>query len=181
MSILSGMVGSMKKKGPAGVLNYQVPGTFNSKTYYVANKALGEPNAGEFGVQWKTTNTDSGLAKFTTAATALTNLNGLSNSNAINNTSHPAAQFCRNLSIGSYGSVWFLPSAGELNHIYQQLSTSGKLLAPGGTHVDKFTGAYYWSSTEFSGANAWGQNMSGGGQDNAGKDYTWRVRAARAV
>ena len=72
----------------------------------VAPKASGE----SLSKQWKTSND-------TTAGTLSLN-DGLSNSNAMNNASHPAAQFCRALTIGGY-SDWYLPSRDELEIVYR--------------------------------------------------------------
>ena len=72
----------------------------------VAPKASGENTS----KQWKTSND-------TTAGTLSLN-DGLSNSNAMNNASHPAAQFCRALTIGGY-SDWYLPSRDELEIVYR--------------------------------------------------------------
>lgn len=177
MSILSGAIGTMKKKNSAvpSWSQYQVPGAFaaNGKTYWVTDKSS-EPNAGASGLKWKTTNTA------TAGTTSLTD--GLANSNAMNNSTHPAAFYCRGLTLGSY--TWFLPAKDELNHIYINLAAGGKLLAPTGTHADKFTGTYYWASTEhhlYSGQYAWIQHMSNGGQYGNGKGAPYYVRACRKV
>ncbi|MGI9212096.1 MAG: hypothetical protein ACR2HF_06450, partial [Methylococcaceae bacterium] len=62
--------------------------------------------------QWKTTNDSS-------PGTLSVN-DGLSNSNAMNNANHPAAQFCRGLTIASK-SDWYLPSRDELEVCYRNL------------------------------------------------------------
>jgi hypothetical protein len=99
-----------------------VPGTFFMGGYYagrivisgqtysvlVAPKATGEHSS----KQWKVDNT--------TTSGALSFNDGLANSNAMNNSSHPAAQFCRSLSIGGY-SDWYLPSMAELELCYRNL------------------------------------------------------------
>src|SRR5687768_16666113 len=48
--------------------------------------------------------------------------NGLANSSAINDASHPAAQFCRGLTISLY-SDWYLPAKDELNVVYTNRSS----------------------------------------------------------
>ena len=78
----------------------------NTYALVVAPKASGENTS----KQWKITND-------TTAGTLSLN-DGLSNSNAMNNASHPAAQFCRALTIGGY-SDWYLPSRDELEIVYR--------------------------------------------------------------
>lgn len=74
----------------------------------VSPKASGEHTS----KQWKTTND--------TTANTLSFNDGLANSNAMNNANHPAAQFCRALSIGGY-SDWYLPSMAELELCYRNL------------------------------------------------------------
>jgi hypothetical protein len=64
------------------------------------------------GIQWKTTNT-------TTAGTTSV-INGPANSTAMNNASHPAAQFCEGLTIGGY-SDWYMPAKNELEVCYFNL------------------------------------------------------------
>jgi hypothetical protein len=55
-----------------------------------------------------------------TAAGSTSTSDGLTNSNSINDSSHPAAQFCRGLSIGGY-TDWYLPSWYELQTVYNCL------------------------------------------------------------
>ncbi len=74
----------------------------------VAPKASGHHTS----KQWKTTND-------TTSGT-LSLHDGLTNSNAMNNANHPAAQFCRALTVGGYND-WYLPSRDELEVCYRNL------------------------------------------------------------
>ena len=80
----------------------------NTYALLVAPKSSGQ-NASK---QWKTTNDT------TTGTTSLND--GLTNSNAMNNANHPAAQFCRGLVIGGY-SDWYMPSRDELEICYRNL------------------------------------------------------------
>lgn len=63
-------------------------------------------------IQWKTTNT-------TTAGTTSV-IDGPANSAAMNNASHPAAQFCEGLTIGGF-SDWYMPAKNELEVCYYNL------------------------------------------------------------
>lgn len=58
---------------------------------------------------WKTTQTSS--------PGPTSPIDGLANSNLINNALHPAAQFCRGLTIGGY-TDWYLPAQYELELLY---------------------------------------------------------------
>lgn len=49
--------------------------------------------------------------------------NGLENSGAMNNASHPAGQFCEGLTIGGF-SDWYLPAKNELEICYFNLKPS---------------------------------------------------------
>ena len=151
--------------------------------------------------QWKTTNT-------TTAGTTST-YDGAANSANMNNASHPAAQFCEDLSIGGY-TDWYLPARYELDIAYENLkpttdsnSTSWGINAyavparasnrtagaPAQTSVaafqsggaEAFVAVYHWSSTEASAAGAWGLLFNDGIQGSGNKASTGRVRAFRKL
>ena len=163
----------------------------------VAPKASGENTS----KQWKISND-------TTAGTLSLN-DGLSNSNAMNNASHPAAQFCRALTIGGY-SDWYLPAKDELEILYRYLkpdstvngtsygansnslpvgaayTTSNPTTSVSAAYVtggaEAFSaGNYYWSSTEDSATFAWGQYFSTGSQYLNAKTGNYYVRAVRKV
>jgi len=153
--------------------------------------------------QWKTSNT-------TTSGTD-SNIDGPANSSAMNNASHPAAEFCEGLSIGGY-SDWYMPAKNELEVCYYNLKptttnnntndgtntnavpsrgSNYTTTVPGqtsatdflvSTGTERFDSAYYWSSTQRFAAYAWLQYFNGGTQGNyASKDYYTRVRAVRRV
>jgi hypothetical protein len=65
---------------------------------------------GQGRLQWKTSTTS-------TAGTT-SPFDGAANSAAMNNASHPAAQYCEGLTIGGY-SDWYLPALYELDIAYQ--------------------------------------------------------------
>lgn len=128
----------------------------------LAPKAAGQNNS----LQWKTANT-------ATAGTASTT-NGWDNTNAMNNATHPAAQFCRGLRIGGFAD-WYLPAKDELNVIYTNRSSIS-----GEDSIDVDT-EYYWSSTESSATFAWDQRFSAGNQNVSNKTVFLRLRAVRRV
>ncbi|MBE0639396.1 MAG: DUF1566 domain-containing protein, partial [Bacteroidales bacterium] len=79
-----------------------------------------------------------------------------------------AAQICNDLVLNGY-SDWYLPSKDELNKLYENK-----------TAIGGFAPAYYWSSSEYSSTNPWGQGFSSGDQAKLSKNYGARVRAVRA-
>ena len=87
-----------------------------------------------------------------------------------------AAQVCANFNnVVNAGDVkfadWYLPSKYELNLLYLQRTVVGNFT----------TTASYWSSTESSAANAWGQIFSTAGTQTASAKTTLnRVRAIRS-
>jgi hypothetical protein len=136
-------------------------------THYlvVAPYATGQSN-----LQWKTS------ASATTGTQS--DIDGPTNSNNMNNASHPAAQFCKGLTIGGY-SDWYMPARNELEVQYyflkptavnnkttfgsnpnavspQPVSTNYTLESPAQTSAtnfqsggaEAFDAATYWSSTE---------------------------------
>src|SRR5687768_13406728 len=111
--------------------------------YYLvlAPKSSGQSSS----LAYKTTSTADTGASSTT--------NGLANSNAINDANHPAAQFCRGLSIGGF-SDWYLPAKDELSAVYTNRASVG-----GADAIDTDT-SFYWSSTEYSAStDAWSQRF----------------------
>ena len=118
--------------------------------------------------QWKTSNTS--------AAGTTSVIDGPANSTAMNNSEHPAAQFCKGLTVGGF-SDWYMPAKNELEVCYYNLKpttqsnittyganpnavparasnytagtpaqTSATDFQSGGTEA--FTASYYWSSSQ---------------------------------
>ena len=169
----------------------------------VAPATLGGQNTS--GLSWKTS------AATTTGTDSIND--GWANTQAMVTagiTAHPAANFCKNLTIGGY-TDWYLPSKDELEILYrnfkpttQNNSTSygantssvpptSNYTAnnPAQTSIALFQSGqpeafsvsqYYWSSTQYSSTLAWLQLFSDGGQSNyLGKALTTYVRGVRRV
>jgi hypothetical protein len=121
--------------------------------------------------------------------------------------SHPAAQFCTELTIGGF-SDWYLPARYELDIAYENLkpttasnSTSWGIndysvpkrtanrttSAPGQTAVtafqsgqaQRFQATNHWSSAEIAGANSWRHNFDSGLMSSTSKTTFLAVRAFR--
>ena len=166
--------------------------------YYLV---VGPASSADTAVQWKTSNT-------TTVGTN-SNINGPSNSTAMNNALHPAAQFCESLIINGF-SDWYLPARNELEICYYNLKpgtlvnstvpgvnpnavpprtspyttvnpaqTSLAAFQAGGDQA--FTITSYWTSTENSSTTAWAQSFNNGAQSTPAKSLVVRVRAVRRV
>jgi hypothetical protein len=138
----------------------------------VAPKADGETEAA-----WRTGEEDK--------APARSLRDGLANSEAINDDSHPAARFCRALAIGGYDD-WYLPSRHEAALLAETLmpgdgfvpeQTSAEAFQEGGPEA--FERRAYWTSTELESGSAWYQHFHLGTQDGSGKGWRCRVRAVR--
>ena len=136
---------------------------------------------------WQTSST-------TTPGTS-SDIDGPSNSTAMNDASHPAAQFCKGLTVGGF-SDWYMPAVNELNVCYYNLKPTTGLNStswginpnsvpprasnytsgdPAQTSAADFknTGTQYFrsstttrSSTEFSASNNKGVYFGNGGQYN---------------
>jgi hypothetical protein len=177
----------------------QISTTGNSVADY--NLVIGPVASAQSSLQWKTANTS-------TSGTD-SDIDGPANSTAMNNASHPAAQFCEGLTIGGF-SDWYMPAQNELEVCYFNLKPDTSTNNTGaGTNTNavpsrgsnytsgnpaqttatdfKDTGAEdfatlrYWSSTEFSSTNGLIQQFSNGYQANTNKDNSYRVRAIRRV
>ena len=170
----------------------------------VAPKATGATGSGytlTTNKQWKTT--------VTTTTGTTSPFDGAANSANMNNADHPAAEFCKTLSIGGY-TDWYLPARYELDIAYQNLkpttasnSTSWGINiysvparasnrtagAPAQTSVaafqsggaEAFVANTLWSSTENSFSDAWRLDFSNGEQFSRLKTGANRVRAFRKL
>ena len=88
----------------------QISTTGNSVADY--NLVIGPVASAQSSLQWKTANTS-------TSGTD-SDIDGPANSTAMNNASHPAAQFCEGLTVGGF-SDWYLPARNELDVCYYNL------------------------------------------------------------
>ena len=152
-------------------------------------------------LQWKTANTDSpGTGSL---------IDGSLNTNNMNNASHPAAQFCKSLSVGGF-TDWYLPALYELEICYYNLKpsttsnatntgnnpnavpprniqyTSGNpvqtavtIFQTGGTEA--FTEGFYWVSTQSTVTNAPIRSFSNGQQSSTSKNNSRLLRAMRRI
>jgi hypothetical protein len=100
------------------------------------------PNASAYNAskQWKTSNTNS--------PGTFSIINGDANSTAMNDANHPAAQFCKSLTIGGF-SDWYMPAINELEICYYNLkpttganSTGGPTYGYNGNSVPLRAGPY---------------------------------------
>ena len=74
-------------------------------------------------------------------------MDGKANTGIINDSDHPAAQYCATYSTnGTSQGDWYLPAMGELGFIMPRFDTINSAITKvGGTTLD--TSEYYWSST----------------------------------
>lgn len=169
-------------------------------THYLV---IGPLSTAQSSLAWKTSNTA------TTGTSSV--IDGPSNSSAMNNATHPAAQFCEALSIGGF-TDWYMPAKNEFEVCYFNLKptttsnntsfginansvprrnsnytagtpaqTSAAAFQSGG--AEAFASAYYWNSTEYSSSEANSQSTLDGTQSFFGdaKTTVQRVRAVRRV
>jgi hypothetical protein len=151
--------------------------------------------------QCKTTNT-------TTVGTNSV-IDGPTNSALMNNASHPAGEFCENLTIGGF-SDWYLPAINEIEVCYYNLKPTSSTNSPSfGANTNAvpsrssnyttnvptqtsatafqsgnsqaFTVAYYWSSTQGSVIYEYGKTFDEGSAPIYTKTTNFRVRAIRRV
>jgi hypothetical protein len=165
------------------------------------NLVIGPVASAQSQLQWKTTDTS-------TAGTSSV-IDGPANSAAMNDASHPAAQFCEGRTIGGF-SDWYMPAKNELEICYFSFKpdTSSNVTSSGanvnavparasnytsGTpartsvvayqmgNAQAFDTGQYWSSTQQSSTNGWVQLFFDGDQYGFQKGLYRRVRAVRRV
>ncbi|MFT3739089.1 MAG: DUF1566 domain-containing protein [Breznakibacter sp.] len=113
---------------------------------------------------------------------------GASNTTAITGQSghtSSAAQLCADYTNADYGTGtyndWYLPSIGELNHVWNNYYEVQKALTnDGNASTTPFTGSYYWSSSELNAGNARIFYFFGGDASGVSKGTANHVRAVRA-
>jgi hypothetical protein len=165
------------------------------------NLVVGPKSTAQALRQWKTTTTS------TSGTTS--DIDGPGNSSAMNNASHPAAQFCEGLTIGGF-SDWYMPAKNELEVCYYNLkpSTTANNTSSGinpnavparasnysggspaqtsatafqDPNSEAYTISFYWSSTQLSASNASYTQFTNGQQSTYAKTYSMNVRAIRRV
>jgi hypothetical protein len=106
----------------AGLISHTANGVA-THALIISPKAVGSA----LNLAWKTANTAS------SGTTSV--FDGWANSEAMNNASHPAAQFCRTLNIGGYDD-WYLPATQEWDVLYRSFK-------PEATIAGTYSGAGY--------------------------------------
>jgi hypothetical protein len=166
------------------------------------NLVVGPVASAQTTAQWKNANTS------TTGTDSV--IDGPANSAAMNNASHPAAQFCEGRTIGGF-SDWYMPARNEVEICYYNLkpttqanSTSYGVNANAvparasnyttgnpaqtsatdfqSTGAEDFTDTTYWTSTQNGAGYAWAESFDNGLQPGGNsKTDSSLVRAIRRV
>jgi hypothetical protein len=123
------------------------------------------------------------------ASGALSDWNGQANTTAIVAQAEAgisyAAGLCDAYTNVDYGtgvySDWYLPSRGELNHLWNNIYQVQKALdSDGNAATTAIIKTHYWSSSEYDNSDAWAFYSDSGGSSNTSKASTGCVRAVRA-
>lgn len=166
------------------------------------NLVVGPKSSAESSKKWKTS------GDLTSGTDSV--IDGPANSAAMNNASHPAAQFCEALTVGGQ-TDWYMPAKNELEVCYYNLKpktdsndttsginanavparasnyTAGNPAQTSAanfvvtTGAERYLGTFYWSSTQVDTTNAWKQFFSYGNQYLGYKTSATYVRAIRRV
>ena len=189
----------------AGYISHTADGN-PTHALIVAPRATGATGTGytlTTNLAWKTANT-------TTAGTT-SSFDGAANTAAMVTAGiadHPAANFCKNLSIGGF-TDWYLPARYELDIAYFNLKPSTAAndtswgsnvysvprrnslntstypaqttLTAFNTSAEAFVGGDHWSSTESNATESWFFFFSDASQGDALKTIPTRVRAFRRI
>jgi len=204
LNVVGGTFGGIPAIGDAfggGFFAGQISTAGNSIADY--NLVVGPKASAESSQLWQTANTN-------TAGTSSV-IDGPANSSAMNDASHPAAQFCKALTIGGF-TDWYMPAKNEFEVCYYNLkptttsnNTSSGINAnavparasnytagtPAQTSAAAFqspSGTQYfatnvdrWTSTQATAQYAWNQIFSTGNQAQQYKTNGNDVRAIRRV
>ncbi len=179
--IAKGPVGSVLRMGnngmpewAGGLLEVTLP---NSEILYV------HPTDNSTGNIWGDLTDITELPNITSTSEANMDYNGENNTQAIvgqlqnYNSGNYAAKLCADLVAFGFDD-WYLPAAGELNMMYQQLGPTDNSFNGSGD----ITSGLYWSSSEVDDVDAWRQNFVNGdhGFDiYSSKAFLFRCRCVR--
>tara|TARA_R110002126_G_scaffold196174_1_gene344018 strand:+ start:649 stop:1320 length:672 start_codon:yes stop_codon:yes gene_type:complete len=190
----------------AGYISHTADGN-PTHALIVAPRATGATGVGytlTTSLPWKTANTTT--AGTTSPFDGEANTAAMVTAGIVN---HPAADFCKNLSIGGF-TDWYFPARYELDIAYFNLKPDTQLnnttwganiyavpqrnsnwtstypaqtaLTTFNTSAEAFVADFHWSSTEASAASAWVLAINTGDQKSAfGKGTSFRVRAFRRI
>ena len=124
---------------------------------------------------------------FTTGGTAINNalsdFDGFRNTQIlIKDADVVAAKHCAIFNPGYGEGEWYLPAVGELGFIMPRFKViNSKLSALGSSGVQLTDKEFYWSSTEYSGSDAWSVTANDGCVGYGSKDDSNYVRAFLAL
>ena len=144
---------------------YYLGGFSDGQKMYVAPKSTEVQRTwGSYGTIRGTTFVNNGLA----------NTNTLAGFGSTTVSGHPAAYYCKTLTVGGY-NTWYLPAIDELTTLYSNRNKTPFATSNG------FISAYYLSSTERNdnGKYAWGEYMTAGIKAYPKKSISYYVRAVR--
>ncbi len=134
------------------------------------------PTDNDDGIKWGEYDNDiDGIPNLNSQSAANLDFDGPGNTAAIVadlgnwNDGDYAANLCATLSTET-GCEWYLPAAGELNAMYEQLGPNGSGDMPDGV---------YWSSTEYSEFTAWNNFFNLGSKFYDDKPTNFRCRCVR--
>lgn len=116
------------------------------------------------------TSPDEANMDFKGAANTLAIVNALGDFNS----GAYAAKLCADLVAFGFDD-WYLPAAGELNIMYQQLGPTTNGFEGSGD----ITSGDYWSSSERNDFFAWARFFDNGSRGSVGKDLDFRCRCVR--
>ena len=115
---------------------------------------------GDFVITWENVPmyyTPTGLTNYGTKETALTDIDGISNTKILSTLSGPlnAAKACAEYLPGVYNGEWYLPALGELNYMYLNYEKIRDTLNLLGIHINNIYKSGIWASTQYDSDNAW--------------------------
>lgn len=121
------------------------------------------------------------LANKTSESEARADFDGKGNTEKVvayckaNNKSCPAFEYVSNYkTVGTKAGDWYLPAGGELNGIYKNRDALNTVLDK--ISATKLSVSSYWSSSENSDNNAWGEYFNSESTDRYSKFHSYNVR-----